>query len=92
MKLQGALRPLLAQAEGLEWAALPTIPQATAASAGAAGSEDALAGAGGGGEAATGTAGESKEGDGRDSVVVSFRLRPGSYALEAMRELMKQQE
>jgi tRNA(Glu) U13 pseudouridine synthase TruD len=25
-------------------------------------------------------------------VVVSFRLRPGSYALEAMRELMKQQE
>lgn len=84
----------------MEWAALPTNPQATAAAAAAAGSDNAPAGAGGGGEAAAGTAGELKEEadeelkeeDGRDSVVVSFRLRPGSYALEAMRELMKQQE
>lgn len=77
VKLQGSLRPLIARAEDLSLARSEARTDTGAAQSIAHVNQSAVA--------------ESAEHDvaSRDDVVVSFRLQPGSYALEAMRELMK---
>lgn len=79
VKLQGSLRPLIARTEDLLVARSE------------AGTETASAKAQSIAQVTRSPVAESVEHfvASRDDVVVSFRLQPGSYALEAMRELMK---
>ena len=81
IKLQGSLRPLVVQAEDLSWKR-SRIEECT--DPGAATGQPA--------DSNQPVVMESGQHDdiGSDDVVVSFQLQPGSYALEAMRELMKQ--
>ena len=82
IKLQGSLRPLIARAEDLSWACSEEYTRADAAEA----QPSSLAEAD-----RLGVMGCEKPDDiSSNDVVVSFKLQPGSYALEAMRELMKQ--
>lgn len=82
IKLQGSLRPLVVRPEDLSWACSEEFTDSTAAKLQPP-IEEAY-------QPAT-TMEDGQIGDiGGDDVVVSFKLPPGSYALEAMRELMKQ--
>jgi tRNA(Glu) U13 pseudouridine synthase TruD len=80
IKLQGSLRPLVVRAEDLSWARCNDCTDPSAAKVQTPKEE-----------ADKPVSMEDGEHDdiGRDDVVMSFQLRPGSYALEAMRELMK---
>jgi len=82
IKLQGSLRPLVVRAEDLSWACSRSEE---CTDPGAAKVQHAM-----GADQPMVMEGGQHDDLGSDDVVVSFQLQPGSYALEAMRELMKQ--
>lgn len=85
IKLQGSLRPLVARAEDMSWASSKTCTDTCTDTGATKVQPTEMVQA----DHLTIVEGEKHDCISDDDVVVSFRLQPGSYALEAMRELMK---